>query len=67
MIREQRYILEINCSGIEEHDGSHWIGEEDLEEIKRQAVQNVIPESCSSCKLTIKDADGNVIFVKEGC
>jgi len=67
LTREQRYMLEVTCGGIEEHDGSHWIGEEDLEKIKRQAAENVISESCSLCKLTAKDADGNIIFVKEGC
>jgi len=67
LTEEKKYIVEMQCDGYENHKGEKWIGEEDLRKIKDQAVEGAVSESCSMCKLTVKDKEGNVIFVKTGC
>ena len=67
MSQEQKYIMVTSCSGFEEHGGECWIDEGKLNLIKAQAAEGKVPVSCSDCSLTIKDAEGNVIFIKEGC
>lgn len=66
MGQEKIYILEAECSGFEEHASDRWIDEEELNQIKK-TTGRAISQSCSTCKLTIKDKDGNVLFIKEGC
>ncbi len=67
MAEEQKYLLEMECESFDVHEGEKWIGDEDLKKIKDQAVEGAVPESCSMCRLTVKDKEGNVIFIKEGC
>ena len=66
MTKEKKYLVEAKCIGNEEHTGERWIDEAELYKIKSQ-TGNAVPEACSSCKLTIKDEEGNVLFTKEGC
>ncbi len=67
MAEEQKYLLEMECESFDVHEGEKWIGDEDLQKIKDQAVAGAVSESCSMCRLTVKDKEGNVIFIKEGC
>ncbi len=67
MSEGEKYLLEMVCEGYENHEGDKWIGEEELQKIKDQAASSDIPESCSMCRLTVKNKDGNVLFIKEGC
>jgi len=65
MSEEQKYLLESKCSKLEDHDGERWISEEEFNKIKQQA--GTISPGCSVCSLRVKDAEGNVLFTKEGC
>ena len=67
MAEEKKYILEMQCDTYEVHEGEKWIGEEELEKIKKQAVEGAVSDSCALCQLTVKDKDGNVILTKKGC
>ncbi len=62
---EEKYLLETKCTKLEDHDGERWISEEEFNKIKQQA--GVISPGCSVCNLKVKDAEGNVLFTKEGC
>lgn len=67
MNEEQKYLWEVKCSGIEEHNGWHWVSEEELSRLKQKVAENEIVEGCSHCKVTVKDREDNVVFQKEGC
>ncbi len=67
MAEEQKYLLEMHCDSYDVHEGEKWIGDEELEKIKTQAVEGAVPDSCSLCQLTVKDKNGNVILIKKGC
>ncbi len=67
MAEVKKYLLEMQCDTYEVHEGEKWIGDEELEKIKKQAVEGAVSESCSLCQLTVKDKDGNVILIKKGC
>lgn len=66
MVEEKKYLLETKCEGLEEHDGESWIGEEELNRIKQRAGSEALGY-CERCKLTVKNEQGKVLFVKEGC
>ncbi len=65
MSEEKKYVLEIKCDGLESHDGERWINDEEFSKIKQQA--GTVSPGCSVCSLRVKDADGNILFTKEGC
>ena len=65
MTEGKKYLLETSCTELEEHDGERWIDEDEYNKIKQQV--GTISPGCSICRLKVKDADGNVLFIKEGC
>lgn len=67
MTEEKKYMLEMHCESYENHEGEKWIGDDELQIIKNQAVEGSVSESCSMCQLTVKDKEGNVILIKKGC
>ncbi len=63
MGKEKKYMTEMYCDGFEGFDGFRWINEKRLEEIKQQ--KRIVSSSSSTCKLTVKNTDGEVVLVKE--
>ena len=65
MAEEKRFILEMECNGIENFDGSCWIGEKEFKQIKTRKDRDLF--NGSACRLTLKDVQGRLLFTKLVC
>ncbi len=60
---EKKYIVEMNCSGAEDFDGSCWINE-----VEFKKLQTEKDCACNSdCKLTLRGAVGKYLFSRQVC
>ena len=67
MSKSPNYLLMVYCDTVEGHEGEKWISEEELQELKEKAGEGDMPSSCSMCKITVKDEEGNVVYETKGC
>ena len=65
MAEEKRFILEMECNGIENFDGSCWIDEKEFKQMKSQGERDL--NNGSTCRVTLKDAKGRFLFSKQVC
>ena len=63
MGKEEKYMIEMYCDGFEGFDGFCSVNEKRLEEIKQK--KRSVSSNGSTCKITVKNTDGEVVLVKE--
>jgi len=65
LAEEKRFILEMECNGIESFDGSCWIDEKEFKRIKSWKDRDLF--NGSACRLTLKDVEGRFLFSRSVC
>lgn len=59
---EKKYLYVVDCHEKEDHDGEHWITEEELEQLKEKSKKGEVGLNCARCNVRIEDSEGNLVF-----